>query len=155
MLNGRTQRLALLAMTLFAVIITLFAGPALAQVRATNRLIIKHDYGGSIGQRQHELRSLRRERKRVEIHGTCNSACTMYLGLPTVCVSPSASFGFHGPKGVNGPLPPDAFEHWSRVMSQGLPPSLERWFMQQARYVRSGFLRISGKQLINMGYARC
>jgi len=58
MLNGRTQSLALLVMTLFGVSFILLASPALAQARATNQLIVKYDFGGSIGQRQHELRSL-------------------------------------------------------------------------------------------------
>ncbi len=60
-------------------------------------MIVTNDRGGLLGQRSAEIRALRSSGQRVELRGTCLSACTMYLGLANVCVSPSAPFGFHGP----------------------------------------------------------
>ncbi len=126
-----------------------------AEAQQKTAMVISHDMGGSIGARQRKVRKLRQKGQRVEIHGRCYSACTMYLGLRNVCVSPEAILGFHGPKGVAGPLQADVFDHWSRVMAHNLPGPLRQWFMQKARHVKSGTLKIDGATLIRMGYARC
>lgn len=129
--------------------------PSLAQPKLISALIVSYDMGGSIGLRQKNVRKLRRQKRRVEIRGRCFSACTMYLGLPDVCVTPNAVLGFHGPKGLAGPLVTDVFDHWSRVMARDLRPPLHNWFMQHARYVKSGVLKIKGSDLIDMGYKSC
>lgn len=129
--------------------------PLLAQPKSEVALLVSYDMGGSIGLRQKKVRLLRRQKRRVEIRGRCFSACTMYLGLPDVCVTPNAVLGFHGPKGVIARLPTDAFDHWSRVMARDLRPPLHSWFMQHARHVSSGVLRVKGSTLIDIGYQRC
>ncbi|MEB8389326.1 hypothetical protein OO012_19085 [Rhodobacteraceae bacterium KMM 6894] len=126
-----------------------------AQPAAVSAMIVSFDMGGSIQSRQTEVRKLRRTGQRVEIIGRCYSACTMYLGLSNVCVAPNAVLGFHGPKGVAGSLASDVFDHWSQVMARNMRKPLQVWFMQHARHVRSGVLKVSGSTLINMGYARC
>ena len=129
--------------------------PVAAQSRTSVAKVVSFDMGGPIKSRRDEIRKLQRLGHRVEIRGQCFSACTMYLGLPNVCVYPDAVLGFHGPKAMAGTLPTDVFDHWSNVMARNLRKPLQTWFMQRARYVKSGVLRVSGATLINMGYARC
>ena len=129
------------------------AGPAPAQERAV--LVVTADLGGDVGRRQARIRELRREGQRVELRGTCLSACTMYLGLPNVCVDPAARFGFHGPYGRFGHLPTDAFDHWSRVISDRFLPPLRQWFMSSGRHGGRKLKLVKGAELIRMGYTRC
>lgn len=118
-------------------------------------MVVRTDRGGLLAQRSAEIRQLHASGQRVELRGTCYSACTMYLGLPNVCIDPAADFGFHGPSAHGAPLPPPQFEHWSQVMAGGYRAELRDWYMQTARYRISGFFRLSGAELIRMGYLRC
>ena len=76
------------------------------------------------------IRQLRSSGQRVEVRGTCLSACTMYLGLTNLCITPSAEFGFHGPTRNGRKLPAEEFDHWSLVMARDYTPQLQRWYMQ-------------------------
>jgi hypothetical protein len=119
-------------------------------------LVVGNDRGGPVAQRADEIARLRAYRIRVEIRGNiCYSACTMYLGAGDVCVSPSTSFGFHGPSAWGQPLDPDQFEHWSRVMARFYNEPLRQWFMSDARYRQANLYRVSGSEIINLGYASC
>ena len=55
--------------------------------------------GGSIGKFALRSAQLRRSNQLVRFTGRCDSACTLFLGLPTrqMCVSPGAYFRFHAP----------------------------------------------------------
>lgn len=128
------------------------APPVKAQSTA---MVIRNDRGGLLGQRSAEIRSLRAAGQRVELRGLCLSACTMYLSLPNVCVSPSAELGFHGPSRNGRPLPAAEFEHWSEVMARNYREPLRSWFMSEGRYIREGYFALSGAELIRMGYPRC
>jgi hypothetical protein len=69
-----------------------FTAPASADLRITR------DYGGYIDQYKAKYAAVRDRGERVVIDGTCNSACTLLLGivpLERVCVTPRASLGFH------------------------------------------------------------
>ncbi|NEX45220.1 hypothetical protein [Pseudotabrizicola algicola] len=130
---------------------------ALVASAAVPQTIIENDPGGSLVDRLTALASLRQTGHRVEIVGWCASACTLYLGLPGACVRPSARLGFHGPQsqfyGVS--LPPDDFEHWSRVMADHYPPQLRAWFMRDARNTTMGVVQITGAQAIQLGARQC
>jgi hypothetical protein len=85
----------------------LMAGPVLADeeesifkngdwvIETPFMLTIRADGGGYIDDYADRIAAL--DGKAVRITGVCKSACTMFLGYPDTCVSPSASFGFHGP----------------------------------------------------------
>lgn len=62
-------------------------------------LVIKNDSGGYIVTYAMAVERLARSDKRVRIAGRCDSACTMYLGLPRarLCVERGAYFRFHKP----------------------------------------------------------
>ena len=138
---------------LLCVVLVALGGPAIAQTSAA--IVVRSDRGGMLGQRSQEIRKLRAAGQRVELRGTCLSACTMYLSLPNVCVSASAVFGFHGPTRNGQSLPPDEFNHWSELMASNYREPLRSWFLTKARYRTSGYYKLSGAELIRMGYSPC
>lgn len=134
-------------------ILVMTAPPVDAQARAA--IIIQSDRGGLIGQRNQRIRSYRAANQRVELRGTCLSACTMYLSLPNACVASNATFGFHGPTRNGRKLPQREFDHFSKVMASNYREPLRSWFMNTARHRTSGYYSLSGAELIRMGYRRC
>jgi hypothetical protein len=73
-------------------VLVAMATPASADVRITR------DFGGYVDQYKAKYARMRDKRERIVIDGTCNSACTLLLGivpLRQVCVTPRASLGFH------------------------------------------------------------
>ena len=59
---------------------------------------ISDDHGGQIGDYLNKYHALRETGDRVEIDGTCASACTMLLGViprNRICVTPRAVLAFH------------------------------------------------------------
>lgn len=127
--------------------------PAAAQ--AGNAIIVRSDRGGYIGQRDRQIRSLRALGTRVELRGTCLSSCTMYLSLPNICIAATAVFGFYGPSQNGKPLSSADFDHWSQVMARHYREPLRSWFLGKARYTVSGYHKLTGAQLIGMGYPSC
>ena len=126
------------------------------QAVAQQSLIIGDDRGGLVGQRAQEVNVLKQIGQRVEIRGNiCYSTCTMYLGASNVCISPTTTFGFHGPSRSGRPLPADQFERWSRLMASYYNGPLQQWFMQEGRHTISDVYRLSGSQLIQLGYRTC
>src|ERR1700740_3858635 len=84
---------------LAAVLLMLGSAPATATVRIAN------DTGGQIGPYLSKYRALRSSGERVEIDGTCASACTMLLGIiprNRICITPRATLLFHSALDVEG-----------------------------------------------------
>ncbi len=137
---------------LYAAVLTglLAANPATA-------LDIRNDLGGAVSQRIAKIEHLRAAGTRIRIVGTCISACTLYLGLPNTCVTPTAQLGFHGPstrlKGI--PLPRQEFERISRQMASYYPSRIRGWFMSEARMRTIGYYSLSGAEAIAMGARAC
>lgn len=146
---------AALGRAIFGFSLGLAAGPALAAGGRQSPLIIAHDRGGLLGQRSAEVRQIAQSGQRVELRGTCLSACTLYLGVPDVCVAPGARFGFHGPSWHGTPLIASEFERWSQLMASHYREPLRSWYLQTARHRITGHYELSGASLIGMGYARC
>jgi hypothetical protein len=126
-----------------------------ARAESGDIMVVRSDRGGLIGQRNREINLLRATGQRVELRGTCLSACTMYLSLPNVCVSPSATFGFHGPTRDGKKLPKQEFDHWSEMMARNYREPLRSWFMSKGRYRTSGYFELGGTELIRIGYPSC
>lgn len=142
--------------TLWAALCLVALVPVAAQAQQGNRVIVGNDRGGLIGVRAAEIRQIRALGQSVEIRGNiCYSTCTMYLAAENLCVDPRTTFGFHGPSRYGAPLPPDQFEMWSEVIARHYNAPLRDWFMRDARYARNDILRISGSQIIRLGYASC
>ena len=75
-----------------AMLLTMNVSSAFATMR------ISDDRGGQIGDYLAKFHALRENGDRVEIDGTCASACTMLLGViprNRICVTPRAVLAFH------------------------------------------------------------
>jgi len=64
-----------------------------------NHVTIWNDRGGRMIQYALNAKRIQKAGKQVRFSGRCDSACTLYLGLPRSCISRNASFGFHLPYG--------------------------------------------------------
>jgi hypothetical protein len=125
--------------------------PVVARVQ-----VVGNDGGGRLRPRIAEVRQLKARGVRVEIRGAyCLSSCTLYLGAGNVCVHSQTAFGFHGPSYLDRPIRSERFDYWSRQMAAHYPPALRRWFLTSARFVTSGYVTVSGADLIRMGVPRC
>lgn len=128
-------------------------------VVATQRLIvINNDRGGAVDTRVSRIKAYRNQGVHLEIRGQyCLSACTLYLGLPNICVTGDTVFGFHGPSsgqyGIG--LTPAAFDHWSRIMADHYPSQIKDWYLRVGRNRTMGFHTFRGTDLIGMGIAEC
>lgn len=142
---------------LLALLMVATAGGAATILSAQDAaLIIGNDRGGPIGARAIEVAHINTAHIRVELRGRiCYSSCTLYLGADDVCVGRDTSFGFHGPSRHGQTLPPAEFDHWSRVMAAHYSEPLRDWFWRQARFSVIGYYRISGAQLVALGYSPC
>ena len=67
-------------------------------------LSIAGDRGGYVMTYALRMLKLKQSGRQVQFRGSCDSACTLYLALPSsrVCVTPQASFNFHLPYGASG-----------------------------------------------------
>jgi hypothetical protein len=128
----------------------------LTPVHASQPLRVGNDRGGYLHDRLIEIQNLLRNGIKIEIRGrVCFSTCTMFLGLPGVCVSPDTTFGFHGPSRSGRSLPPDQFDYFSEVMASFYPAPLKKWFMETGRHRINGVYKIKGTEIIRMGIPAC
>lgn len=149
-------RLAACAGLVLAALAFTGTAPPAARAQQGDVVIVGNDRGGGVTRRAALIDRIRALRRPVEIRGPlCLSACTMYLGAGDVCVDPGVTFGFHGPSASGRPISRPSFEHYSRVMADHYPPGLRRWFIETARHRTSGYYRISGARLIEMGQKSC
>jgi hypothetical protein len=118
---------AALSFSIFLLIVSPFAKSAAAPVRITD------DYGGKIGDYWARYRALRDSKDRVEIDGTCSSACTLVLGIVParrICVTANARLGFHaawrpgilGLHVINGPA--------TRTLMSLYPVPVRQWILR-------------------------
>lgn len=118
--------------------------------------VVRNDLGGRIDRRAEMVESLRARGDRVEIRGRfCLSACTLFLGARDVCVDRDTVFGFHGPTLWGLPLDQPSFEYWSEVIANHYTPALRDWYLEVARHRLHGYHRLSGRQMIELGYTAC
>ncbi len=146
---GLTAALAILGGT---------AKPGLAWVKAPSQILVTNDLGGPVIERMRRVDRMRSQGVGAAIpYGRCISACTLYLGLPNTCVGRSAEFGFHGPSAATRGLglPLDEFQRVTAAMANYYPEPVRSWFVSTARYVTGTYYRVSGSQLIQMGFAEC
>ncbi|MFZ3584425.1 hypothetical protein ACOI1H_20010 [Loktanella sp. DJP18] len=123
---------------------------------AKKPIVINSDGGGKIQDRIDLLEHLRVSDTPVEIRGMiCASSCTMYLGLPDVCISRNTRFGFHGPSLKGKPLSPELFEVWSQKMADWYPEPIKAWYLKTARFEIRKAYWMSGEKLIGYGFQEC
>lgn len=132
-----------------------FAVPALAT--SSGPLVVQSDKGGMLRPRYLQIAELYETGREVRIVGEeCSSACTLYLGLENICLSPTTRFGFHGPSLLGLlPLSEARFEELSRTMAEFYPEPVRAWFLNEARYLRYDVAYLGGDYLISLGYRAC
>jgi len=115
---------------------------------------IHADMGGRIDKFEARAHDWKREGARIEIHGECSSACTLYAGMiprERVCVGPKAKLGFHqawyhtsyGPR--NDPVE-------TARMVRKMPPEVQDWVSR--RRLSSELVYLKGSQLHSI-YQSC
>jgi hypothetical protein len=115
-------------MKVHAALAAMFLMTGIAAASAAVR--IYDDPGGQIGDYLAKFRALRSSGERVEIDGTCASACTMLLGtIPRnrICVTPRAVLEFHSawdPTPLGGEATSDA---GNRILWSTYPGHVRKW----------------------------
>jgi len=139
----------MLRATLLALV--LFAAPA----SAGGTLRVSGDWGGEVDQRVARIAQMERDGTRVVVSGVCASACTLYLKLPTTCLTAGARLGFHGPQTDQGFMPLDTFTRYQSLMAAHYPPRMARWFVGGPGAGMDGEAWLTAKQAIAMGARAC
>jgi len=157
--RGRIRQfveLIIFAMASFVAIPATFVAAQTYDLSQTTPLVITNDRGGLLRDRLRQLVVLRQQDRAVQIRGRiCLSTCTLLIGLPNTCISPSTTFGFHGPSSYGRPLDPDTFNRASEIIADHYPPALRSWYMETGRFRINTMYRISGQTLINLGVRAC
>ena len=132
-----------------AMLLTMNVPSAFATMR------ISDDRGGQIGDYLAKFHALRENGDRVEIDGTCASACTMLLGViprNRICVTPRAVLAFH-----SAWTPTSEGEQISSAGNYYLwsnyPPAIRKWIIQHGG-LHTQIIYLSGAELTAM-YPRC
>jgi hypothetical protein len=119
--------------------------PATATVRITS------DTGGQIGPYLAKYRALRASGERVEIDGTCASACTMLLGIIVprnrICITPRATLVFHSAWDMKGDQ--TVTSEGNRILWSTYPESVRRWIRRRGG-LHAQLITLSGAELAAM-----
>jgi hypothetical protein len=86
------------------------------------------------------------------IKGRCQSACTLFLGIRTVCVARGASLGFHGGRGGKGEISRSSTRHMRAAYNKTLRRYLDAHHAMETRR----YFTVSGRDMIEkFGYREC
>jgi hypothetical protein len=129
---------------LASILLMLGLTPAAATVRITD------DTGGQIGAYLARYRALKASGERVEIDGTCASACTMLLGIippNRICVTSHASLVFHSAWDAEGDE--TVTTEGNRILWSTYPERIRRWIKSHGG-LHSQMIILSGPELATM-----
>lgn len=87
----------------------------------------------------------------VEILGLCASACTIFLSVPDVCISPGAELGFHSAYDDDGTLNPSG----SQAMLSSYPRAIRAWVERHHALDSKNLTFMSGREAIALGVPSC
>jgi hypothetical protein len=110
-------------------------------------ITIGDDGGGQIGTYLAKYRAIRASGERVEIDGTCASACTTLLGLiphDRICVTPRARLVFHAAWDAEGDKAVTA--DGNRILLSNYPESVRQWIKKHGG-LRSELITLEGRDL--------
>jgi hypothetical protein len=94
----------------------------LAPPPGNSPVVITNDGGGLVNKYFEQAYAYRIQGRRVEIRGSCRSACVLALSVPDVCVSPGAVVKAHQAyEEWTGKLRPD----YTEAMLDRLPPKIK------------------------------
>lgn len=69
-------------------------------------VVIRDNKGGNVIATIQRRQELERWGGPVEVRGYCGSACTLFITMPTACLGPNATVGFHAPRIPNTKIIP-------------------------------------------------
>ena len=114
---------------------------------------VLYDTGGWIQWYVNHVEDLKRRGIKPQLRGKHDSAATMLLGVPGVCVHPTARFGFHGSIPV---LPGETKDYGDNLMRQYYKPALQDWYDKHARHLQIVTEELTGQELHDkFGYDLC
>jgi hypothetical protein len=137
----RAMALGLVVVVNLSTLTSVHAGTERAPRNAPPSVSIANNSGGVIAQYAITAADYRNSRTLVKFMGRCDSACTLFLGLPAsqTCVAGAAYFRFHAPFGVS--------DHAQQLAQNYLMSRYPRWVRQWINQ-KSGLTH----QLITMDY---
>ena len=113
------------------------------------------DWGGRLDAYILKVGEANRRRARVEIRGTCVSACTLFLGANDVCVDGAAMLWFHA---AYHPTTRRIDAGATRAMALYWGPKIAAWAKSVGATESLEFTRrraLSGEEAIRLGVRRC
>lgn len=113
------------------------------------------DWGGRLDAYILKVGDANRRRARVEIRGTCVSACTLFLGVNDVCVDGGAMLWFHA---AYHPTTRRIDAGATRAMALYWGPKIAAWAKSVGATESLEFTRrraLSGEEAIRLGVRRC
>jgi hypothetical protein len=107
----------------------------------------------AFAQFQAAVRQYNSSGERLRIDTYCPSACTMFLGVRNVCITPNAVLAFHGGGSMRkGTVDP----RYTAQMLSTYKPALRKYLTSNHFMDTFDFHRISGEELIKrFGYPAC
>jgi hypothetical protein len=117
---------------------------------------IYDDPGGQIGNYLAKFKAIRLSGERVEIDGTCASACTMLLGtIPRnrICVTPRAVLQFHSAWDPTPAGGEQTSEAGNQILWSTYPGQVRKWINRHGG-LQSQIIELRGAELAAM-YPRC
>ena len=116
---------------------------------------IRIDQGGSVSERMHQIERIEKSGVRFVIDGMCISACTMYLGMKNVCVSPRTVLGFHssftqGPLGARIPS-----KYGNAVLMSYYPERVRAWVIENKALEKDELTPMTAQEAWTLGVERC
>jgi hypothetical protein len=112
------------------------------------------DYGGNVLERLQQMHYLKMSGQEFRIEGVCISACTMFLGLPKVCVAEDTIFGFHSAASFDG----EKWEksEWGNAIALDVYPLRIREFVTKNNFLKSLDLSfVNAETMWALGIKKC
>ena len=127
-------------------------GAFLTPPPAPQAVVIMNDGGGEVRNYEWAVNKYNAEHRRVEIRGSCRSACTMALGVKNVCVAPGAVLKWH-----------QAYEKFTGAVREDITQSMLSQLPYRVRNHLEGKIQtnytssstLSYTQLVSLGIKPC
>jgi|688.fasta_scaffold83389_8 hypothetical protein len=115
-------------------------------------VVIISDGGGIVIDYEKAAARYRLEGRKVEIRGSCRSACILALSVPTVCVSPGAIVKAHHAYEVGTRTP--RVDVTERMLGE-LPPKISQRLSGKVDVNYNTSATLTYTQLVSLGVASC
>ena len=112
------------------------------------------DYGGDVIEKLQQFYYLKQSQQEFVIPDVCISACTMFLGLPKVCVQDGTVFGFHSAYYMDGNKPiPSKFGN--DILLDIYPPKVKDFVVKNKFLDSLDLSFVNAKTMYALGIKEC